>query len=576
VSDYEQITGPKNEAASYLRYRVHDLRAEGSWQNVYNELAGKASIRDGEWSHRAARSIIEQLRDLDVMSAIVEYPYFDADFAEEYAYFHAKTFRPPAKHCTRYHFFNIDPEDLAGILAPDIPERQRVGWLTPYSESSGWYRGFCVRRPIEDAPIGRTVIKAPPHLEGIWRYLSARHYTHILGIRFFVDGFPFLEQDARTGSCAQAALWMSLRHITAASGSPWRSIPALTQVATQFTDETNTLSVPIGSGGLHTNSMLRAVREANRYPHYFAASRTLSDGAYSWSWRDDQDPFAIACRYIDSDIPVVVLVAEPTTKIDRGTFDMHEGHALTAVGYYGTSSKRPPPGPRPHVSHWLDGLIVNNDQVGPNVDLPRSKSTSVRVGSGYATDNVTGLIISLPDQVILGADMAEQFAWHILEFHLPKWREKAYSEQDAENIEVASPLDRNSLAARTLLIEGFNHYRWLVQAGAHNKVLNLSARVHFPRYVWVTEFYPFAPDDKPTLQRVYAHVVTDATAANSINWMTIEPFMFAHELGIAWATVIQGDGTTRFSGAAINEDPPYASWRPMNIAEARMRARSQL
>jgi hypothetical protein len=182
-------------------------------------LSGERKDPLGSSTHEAAETIVNLLMALDVSGAIVEKPYQDPDFAAEYLAFHARQFRPSSKDCTRIHFFCVPSEDLDHIIAPEVEKERlrasKLAGLATYLQQPGTYRGFCVLRPTDDVPIGYTVIARPPVREifdpttrRFDRKLWAKYTARILGQEFTVFGFPFIEQDSRTGACAQAALWM--------------------------------------------------------------------------------------------------------------------------------------------------------------------------------------------------------------------------------------------------------------------------------------------------------------------------------------------------------------------------------
>jgi hypothetical protein len=546
------------------RYRTLNLRSRDGWEKLVELLSGDRGGSDGGYRHLAATNICRTLSAHKVTAALVEFPHRDRDFNAEYLAFHARQFRAGTKDCTRVHFFYSPSQDIDHIMMQKVvEERKRAGQLrglADYGQGGGAYRGFCVLRPTEDVPIGYTVIARPPRKSPLERTLWAKYSTHILGQEFCVFGFPFIEQDGRTGACAQAAVWMALRYIWAAENGLWRSVPALNEVATSDPDIINSLSVPPGSGGLHAGDMMRAVRHADRIPHYFSSVPALQDGHLVVKWKNDVDPIAIACRYLDSNIPVILLVghmssrtsflpiANPKETPPYELLDIQDGHALTAVGYYGDMQKTavaPEGDDHLHLAQWVDGLIVHNDQVGPYLNLPRShadQESDDDEGEGKPVNNYTcadilGLIVPLPDEVFLRADKAEEYAWiFVTEMADECW--KLYlSESGTQPQKPPYPLDPKTLVARTFLTRGFDHYQWLTKARAHSEVLKLAASLHHSHFIWVTEFYSLK-EGKPDVDDAVAHIVADATAVSeSVGKAPYQGFLFGHLPGRCFAVL---------------------------------------
>jgi hypothetical protein len=569
------------------RYETINLRNGEGWTKLKYLLSGG---RDGVRPHLAVERICEVLYELSATAALVERRHHDRDFTAEFRAFHAIQFRPGSKECIRVHFFHAPSQDIDLLMQQSVgDERNRVRRLeslAAFSLDSGTYRGFCVVKPTSDVPIGFTVIARPPSKRRLERKLWSPFTAHVLGQKFTVFGFPFLEQDGRTGACAQASVWMALRHIWAGENGLWRSVPALNAVATSEPGVINSLSVPPGSGGLDASEMMRAVRNAERIPHYFSSLPGLKDGHLIYTWKNDVDPIAIACRYLDSNIPVILLVGRIASGLCAANadgqetpsyepLDSQDGHALTAVGYYGNFEKSVAPcdsaPPQEtvvassttqstnaskekkkesfdhlHLAQWVDGLIVHNDQAGPYLDFPR---THRKKPSDYNCTDILALIVPLPDEAFLRADKAEEYAWMFLNEMGPTAWQDYLKRKGLEAQPYPYTFDTNQLAARTFLVRGFEHYQWLARANAHNAVLKLAAHLDYSHFVWITEFYTVA-DGIPLVTEAVAHVVADATAVGAaVGTVSYQAFLFAHLPGQCFMAL---PGGTR--GATLIKD----------------------
>src|SRR5271170_1136471 len=55
-----------------------------------------------------ARYLDEYFRDLGAKTMVIETPYVDRDFLEDFAAYHVRCFVPYSKTCSRIHFFDIN------------------------------------------------------------------------------------------------------------------------------------------------------------------------------------------------------------------------------------------------------------------------------------------------------------------------------------------------------------------------------------------------------------------------------------------------------------------------------------
>jgi hypothetical protein len=586
-----------NRQAAWRFYEL-DLRTPDGWERLRQGLLGSRHLSHPRHSVTAAHTLIDNLRRLNVQSAIVEFPYHDDDFSEEYIAFHAGIFRPGPKACHRYHFFTVPGEDIGPFFRADAEERTRVKRLKNYSERQpvvfegphAVYVGFCVVRPTRDAPIGRTVIASKTLHHPIARILKSTHRAHLLGVAFEAQGFPFIEQDARTGACAQAALWMALRHLHQSERSRWLSLPRLTSEAALPLNEISARSVPAGSSGLDLENMLAAISAAGRFPQYLPAIQTMNGQRLDLTWL--QDPIINVAAYVDSGIPVILLVTDTGKRRLREVRSVRtnaahhradsllisDAHALTVIGYYGDNQrpKQRVKGKGADLADWIEGLIVHDDQVGPGLKLARvAEKSKPFEDSEYSLQNVFGIIVPRPDRVFLAPDTAQELAWMFVETHSSAWWRRHIIPAAGSGASRSPPhtLDRTQLVARTFLIRGYEHFLWLSEVKAHPDLVNLAAHVHCPRHIWVTEFYPVSKAGVPEFNEMVAHVVSDATSANiSQTRSTVnDAFLFGHATGLAFGLVTRGPGEGKLVGAQIENVGSYASSRPILAHATRLK-----
>lgn len=255
-------------------------------------------------------------RGLRVRTMLVEQPYIDRHYIEEYGRYYASSFRPPSSFTTRIHVFAdaldgdhldedvLDDERLDALLteaATGAAARCRVESLL-----QARYRGFIVVRPLPSAPIGRTVLSSYSDKE-TRQYIALPHRVHIMGMELTVHGVPFQQQEVAVGACATTAMWSALSAASRAAGHRGPTPYQLTEAATRhiLTDR----HIP-ADGGLDLQQILSAVREAGFAPSVMKAHENRATFEH-----------AVKC-YLASGMPIVLIL--------HGD-DGH--HAVTLVGY---------------------------------------------------------------------------------------------------------------------------------------------------------------------------------------------------------------------------------------------------
>ena len=471
----------------------------------YNAVSRKdlTSILAGSTNGLAAIAISDYLDSAGCKSYVVESSYLDKDFTCEFAVFYAKTFNAYSKVCRRIHFFSEDVS--TGLSASDA--LAVANYLKGIS-GRGHYLGFCVVRPLEHAPIGRTILKIPERRKSGDPIVTvkAKFTATLLGAELEVAGAPFIQQDTRVGACAQASLWVAGRHFHHKHRDGWYSIPDITRFATEAMDKSLSWELPAGSGGLHADSMARALAAMKYQPLMYTA---LNEGGRGKpKWEENLSPEDIICRYVDSGIPVIL-----------GLFDQEEiGHAVTVVGY---RLRRVPKNLASAygLSHGVccKSFIVQDDARGPYREI------NVRGGGGDWTinGNVFFIIIPVPDRVYLRAEVAELIVRPTLSGFSSDWT--WFSGELAKNAPNSVPygqqlvdaINNNDVVLRTYLATGARYKQRLVAGNLHNDIKNIIVRHKLPRLVWVVEYCAKQSLNTtvPGKRLVLGHTLLDATSS---------------------------------------------------------------
>lgn len=484
---------------------------------------------------------------------VIEHRYRDKDHSKGLSSYYAKSFRQVEAECTRLHFF-----------ARRLPGDFLISKTTQELERS--YLGFCVLRPFSRRKIGRTVIKRlryTPILE--FPTCQGVFGVNLAGHKLSIQGAAFIEQDTMVAACASSAIWVSTAIMGTRFGLQQRSTSEITQLATQYLIGNR----PMPSDGLVADQMLQCLRSMDYDPLLVGvlSQRQAKHDIYS---------------YIESEIPPILLC-----RLVSGG-----GHAIVGVGHdyhlpinnpYKTNVKWPgePPLKFARSSEWVPGILVNDDQRGPYrklsfmdiktlVPMIKAVHPSVDIddleledwncpctidldmsSSGYSGGkeiaNIWGMIIPLPQGVLLAADEAERKSARVIRWwHL---RNK-----------VALP---RNLVLRTYLVQSSEYKVRARGSGMSDFVKSLIAGKPMPRWIWVTEISSIKSYNSSNPQHwlLNGQVIIDATS----NAFTPD-FLLFHYIVNRQAVLItmkpeHRDAEQAFSLYWVSgKDSKYAGW----------------
>lgn len=390
------------------------------------------------------RNVLAQAFDLGAQSAVLEYRYLDPDFRNEHSRFYSTTFRRYPSVAHRLHFFREPlPQELMSASEP-----ARFNNLD--------YLGYTVLRPVAGAPVGRTMLQ--PH-EDIATHVTcqAQDTVHLLGERLTVRASPFMAQDAQLSICAHADLWMIARYHHLRFGSPYVLPGDIADAAPQ----------DIGRGTPSSGLSL--------YQISVAASR-LGLPALVYGIHPPpagETPFRIACRYLNSGIPVIVGGNE---------------HAFVLVGYERVNAGKPNERIR---------FFRHDDEYGP-----------YGVVENYLFDPYSPweyMVVPLPAKIYLSGEEAEVIG----EEHLRQALEDHSSSEAEALLQRLQDPDR-PLSFRTTVIPSNDFKTGLERRGVPKGLAAIYRRMQMSRWIWVVELVDRARRDDSD-RYVLAEVIIDAT-----------------------------------------------------------------
>jgi len=272
---------------------------------------------------------------------LIETPYVDRHYLEEYAHYYATTLRPPPPKATRLHFFSHDLTDdefnRLLIRAADDGFAEVCQYLTEN------YLGFAVIRPLPDAPVGRTVLATFQAQDRCYTLPPHPYRVHLCGLKLAVCGVPFQQQEQAVGACATTAVWSALAQVMRHDGGRAPTPFAVTEAATR-----NWLSDRIfpAASGLKNEQILEAIRQFGYAPLFFEPGL-----------KTELFILAVKC-YLRSGIPVILKIQYK-----------EEAHAVAVVGFREDESfieyKAKEGMSFSLNSHGLCRLYIHDDRLGP-------------------------------------------------------------------------------------------------------------------------------------------------------------------------------------------------------------------
>lgn len=471
-----------------MAFRIVKLLSDPEWALFEALLSEKQSCPE------IVRTLTNQLKSLNVRSALVEEDYIDRDFSEAYSAYYAKTFRRHTKLCTRVLFFATD---ISSLNVRDVLEAAE-------QLEKQLFVGYIVLRPISRAPLCQAVLALPPTPPNFEGYLHVRgtYRAHVFGADLSVEAAPMTQQDSRIGACAQAAIWVAVRHFHTRHRGPWLSTVSITEAATSRAEASINLHVPAGSEFLTINNMIAALRSAGREPLIYAKGG-------GWGALRPAD---VINRYVDSGIPVIIGLEIVPGQI---------GHAIVATGHIIRDTPRNNPLPSdPTLAEYCEAFYANDDQIGPNIRVPVSTGSAIAETYYSIDSNAIYLIVPLPEKVYLPAETAEALAWDCIKKYSNDWSnfKSRHANKLGTSVQLGdsfvAELAANAVIARTYLTHGWKYKHRGIRNKFTNPIRQVIRSLETSRFVYVTEFTTIkATSTKQKYdRRIFAHCVVDATA----------------------------------------------------------------
>lgn len=316
-------------------------------------------------SNQRFKYLEDYLMKIGAKTVIVESPYVDSNFIEDFCGHYARCFSNYPKYCKRIHFFRNEFNEEE--LFSRVVDEKNSEFITQLIDE---YLGFIVIRPVPNAILGKVCVAVYPPEEGKNRIFPLlRTYTaNILGVELSVESLAYQEQDNVISACATSSVWSAFHAL-----DKWfrGSVPSPFQIsanAKSLNDEQYTSDSV--EKGLSADQMAKAISREGLNPliyPFISISYTK----------------AMARAYLNMHLPIILAIRlryQDELAIDeKGNLReaMIGNHAVTIAGYrlgndplVKVGSDRikendPENSPRFMRSSAIVKFYVHDDQVGP-------------------------------------------------------------------------------------------------------------------------------------------------------------------------------------------------------------------
>ncbi len=315
---------------------------------------------------------------------VVEKNYEDAEYRSEYENFYKKIFKPPPDKTERLHFFSCDVK------------KQDIVKLSTFQDN---YLGFCVLRPFIKQRVANAVISSIKESNKHKRLfiLCLQKFPVEISVsenntqKLTVEGFPFIQQDGHFGRCSHVSLTTINRFLKFGTGEKECVVNDIVRYSSKAVEIKSEVPEP----GLSPYQISHTLQEMGYTPLIYCYSNTIK-GRFSAE--------RILYHYMESCIPVMLGVHTPlgfhALTVIGHSFEPDLWWPIAKVGYYG---EKPSGGTHHCSASWAQNFIVNDDNLGPYMAIPKWFLTLI--------ENTRELIIVVPlprDVNVQGEDVEER------------------------------------------------------------------------------------------------------------------------------------------------------------------------
>lgn len=231
-----------------------------SEDSLYEALSNNYCQKSEVSKRQLPAYLYRYLQIMEAKTMVIEAPYIDADYLDDFSSFYVKCFKDYDRYCKRLHFFStsLSEEQFLKFIRGEVPTSEADSFREAYL-------GFVVARPLPDAIVGRTILKTYPSDNGRRHYDAVKKYVaNLFGTELIVRSLPFQEQDTVLAACATVALWCCFHKTIELFNTPAPTPAVITRAANRVLN-----ARPIPSHGLDVEQICNAISHVGLEPEIF-------------------------------------------------------------------------------------------------------------------------------------------------------------------------------------------------------------------------------------------------------------------------------------------------------------------
>ena len=459
---------------SHIKQRTTALSAY-DWIKITEpkDYAQLVQILDPVFRPQSVSDQLQRAITNQVGVVLIEHDYVDKDYRSTFYNFYAKMGRFYRDDCVRLHFFDatvVFDEEWTDITCPD-------------DRPEDHYFGYVVLRPTVPRTLGRSILSPDIRVGACGRAIQSRHYTHLLGHKLPVWGFPSMAQHADIAVCAHVACWAILRHYS----------ERFSQHREFLVHDVTKLATPFDPGGLTPSFGLdivkaeRIFQAAGCFP--VVVRKRKQEGHFDWGF------YSQLLAYLESGFPLFVA--------------MHgRQHAIVVAGYAWDIHPNPPLPAKPHVWSQVSSLLAVDDNFFPYKNVaPGSPNSSSDLSQPYTAQDFDTFIVPLPEKIYYPADAIEKLSEDFFQLF-----------QNVFKVPDGDRLVKNYFVTT---ISALRRYAKEHRSELGEVLVGLIMHLDTAQFIWVVEY-------ASEVQWAQGHIVTRMIVDASASCKDLTPFWLAH------------------------------------------------
>lgn len=441
---------------------------EGAWRAIQEHCPALS-----DWGIQTLR------RGLDgfAHTAVLEPHYTCKDHRNLYSQFYSKKFVQSSCYCSRLHFFGTEDVTATRLLAD--PESLADSYL-----------GFSVIRPVRNRCLGRTVLDPAR----VGRYdghsshcLTTRFRAHLAGHEFYVNGYPYMSQDAHANVCAHAALWTVCRYLSTRY-SVYKEIYPYDIVG--LTGHSRGRTYPYR--GMTFTDYCEILSSAGCHPVLFSLKKTANGSHAPERFRD-------LCAYVESGFPVLASLQGHVIVLIGHTMDFSQTLSAADVDLHGYIDAS---------VFWKQFVVVDDNE------FPYAKFGYVGDAENYACrftppvatiEQIATAVAPLPEKAFLPADRARRKAMAYM------GRQQVIDEISKHKERPHDPLVCRLLMTTNTAFRSRKASELVAGDEAPDQIDALAVNFRLPHFIWLMQISPLSLYKEG---RCVAEIVLDSTAGH--------------------------------------------------------------